>query len=277
MFVQKQNFGVNVTLRFNFQLKEYDYPAHIHQFPELCYVIDGSLELMVNDRVLTLCGGDYLFVAPLQVHGYYTPERCNAVVMAFPESLLPECRSIRHYTRKCAQNPSAKAASDYFEAIFLCGGLGTEHYAAISQDGESKAFFVDLTDEHHFMRASSALRAMFAECESSDGESGGDDGALTKLLVWLGEHFTEPIKLENAAQALGYSRNYLSHRIKKLSGMSFNELLSNLRVDHARKLLGHEMTVLDAALDSGFETERSFYRTFKKITGMTPGEYLRKR
>ena len=277
MFVQKQNFGVNDTLRFNFQLKEYDYPTHIHQFAELCYVIDGSLELTVNDRVLTLFGGDYLFIAPLQVHGYFTPDRCNAVVMAFPESLLPECRSIGCYTRKCAQNHSAEAASGYFESIFLCGGLGTMQYASISPDDSdgSKSFFIDLTDERQFMRASSALRALFAECESSDRESGGDDGALTKLLVWLGEHFTEPIGLENAAQALGYSRNYLSHRIKKLSGMSFNELLSSLRVDHARKLLGQGMAVLDAAFESGFGTERSFYRTFKKITGMTPGEYLK--
>ena len=35
------------------------------------------------------------------------------------------------------------------------------------------------------------------------------------------------------------------------------------------------MTALDAALESGFETERSFYRAFRKITGMTPGEYVK--
>ena len=232
MFVQKQNFGVNDTLQFNFQLSVYNYPAHIHQFAELCYVIDGSIELTVNDKVVTLCGGEYLFIAPLQVHGYFTPDRCNAVVMAFPVSLLPECGSIKCFSRGNSRSPAAEAAADYFESIFLCGGLGTEHFEPNrSDDGNTKSFFIDLTDVRQLKRVSSALGALLAECENFSEESGDETDALTKLLVWLGEHFTEPIKLENAAQALGYSRNYLSHRIKKFSGMTFPELLANLRID----------------------------------------------
>lgn len=57
--------------------------------------------------------------------------------------------------------------------------------------------------------------------------------------------------------------------------MSFPDILSNLRVEYSRDLLLRGMTVLDAALESGFETERSFYRAFRKITGMTPGEYVK--
>lgn len=269
MFVQKQNFGVNSKLQFNFQHNGYDYPAHIHQFAELCYMVDGELNVTVNERLLTLCAGDILFIAPLQVHGYSTPTDCNALVMAFPTSILPEVGGIKSYTRS-GRTP----ASDYFESIFLQGGLGTEVYKAPdpARVSYSQQFYIDLDDTGNAVRIRSALGALFAECESADG--GEETDALARLLGWLGAHFTEPIDLSDAATALGYSRNYLSHRIKKLSGMTFRELVASLRIERASRLLG-QMTVTDAALESGFENERSFYRAFRRITGTTPGEYMR--
>lgn len=276
MFVQKQNFGVNDTLQFNFQQSSYNYPTHIHQFAELCYVIDGSIELTVNDNVMTFCGDEYVFIAPLQMHGYFTPVQCNAVVMAFPISFLPGMGSVKCFSIGRSTASTSKAASEYFKSIFLYGGLGTEHFAHDLSDSDNitKSFFVDLKDVRQLSRVCSALGALLAECDNFGDESGEAADALPKLLIWLNEHFTESVKLEDAAQALGYSRNYLSHRIKKYSGMTFPELLANLRIEHACELLG-KTTITDAALDSGFETVRSFYRAFKKQTGITPGEYLK--
>lgn len=274
MFVQKQNFGVNDRLQFNFQLNTYDYPAHVHQFAELCYLLDGSLEVTVNDRLLTLHAGEYLFIAPLRVHGYSTPESCDAVVMAFPTSILPEAAATDSFAR--GSGADAPDAAGYFESLFVRGGLGTPAFAPADDDrpNRTKSFYIDLADTRQFIRVRSALGALLAECvESPDEPTGGTD-ALAKLLNWLGGRYTEPVTLSDAAKALGYSRNYLSHRVKKLSGMTFPELLANLRVERARGLIG-KMTVLDVALESGFETERSFYRAFKKITGCTPGEYLK--
>lgn len=279
MFVQKQNFGVNDRLQFNFQLNGYDYSAHIHQFAELCYLIDGELTVTVNGSILTLCADDFLFIAPLQVHGYATADDCNAVVMAFPTSILPEVSSIKCFARGTrGERPGSVGASDYFKSMFLLGGLGTEAYRPAEPDipSYSQPFYIDLSDTGQLLRVRSALGALFAEAENGKDETDGDADALAKLLKWLEDHYTEPIGLSDAAAALGYSRNYLSHRIKKLSGMTFPELLANLRVEHACGLLG-KMTVLDAALECGFETERSFYRVFRRITGLTPGEYLKGR
>lgn len=274
MFVQKQNFGVNDRLQFNFQLNTYNYPLHVHQFAELCYMINGTLEVTVNDRVLTLHAGDYLFIAPLWVHGYSTPERCEAVVMAFPTSLLPEAAAINSFAR--GSRADSPDAAGYFESLFVRGGLGTPAFAPADDDrpNRTRTYFVDLSDTRQFVRVRSALGALLAECAESPDEPTEDTDALAKLLNYLAKHYTEPVTLSDASKALGYSRNYLSHRIKKLSGMTFPELLANLRVERARGLIG-KMTVLDVALESGFETERSFYRAFKKITGCTPGEYLK--
>lgn len=277
MFVQKQNFGSNSRLQFNFHLNSYDYPAHIHQFAECCYVIDGNIDVSVNGRTFRLGAGEFLFIAPLQVHRYRTPERCDVVVMAFPTSLVPELSSVNLCAAGSSDTCTSKAAADYFESLFLLGGLGVEpiQYAPSECGSRGKANFIDLDDTHQLMRVRSSLCALFAESTESEFSPTEDTDALAKLLMWLESHYTEPITLADAAKSLGYSPNYLSHRIKKLSGMSFPDILSNLRVEYSLNLLLRGMTVLDAALESGFETERSFYRVFRKVTGTTPGEYLK--
>jgi len=82
--------------------------------------------------------------------------------------------------------------------------------------------------------------------------------------------------LKNAAAALGYSANYLSHLLRKITGLSFCAVLNNLRLDHARTLLiTTETSILSIALECGFENDRSLYRAFQQFEGCTPGEYRR--
>lgn len=266
MFVQSQNFGANDKLQFNFQLNSYNYPIHIHQFAEICYCINGEQDMTINGNKLTLCGGDFVFVSPMSIHGYQTPKQSNLVVMAFSAALIPEfpqkCDYLRNFRKFDAQ---------YFKYVFMENGLSTERFEEDgTEDASTKSYYVDLSDASNLMRFKGAMYSLLSECTAVVSGEDVDTDSLGKLLIWLGEHFTEDIDLSKAAYSLGYSKNYLSHRIKKFAGMSFPELLTNLRVERARELLQKGNTVLDAALDSGFGSERNFYRAFKNVTGHTP-------
>lgn len=269
MFVQSKNFGVNNKLQFNVQINSYNYPIHIHQFAELCYCISGEQKVIINGDTLTLSAGDFVFVSPLSVHGYQTPKYSDLIVMAFSTTLIPE------FPQKCEylRNPR-KFDALYFKYVFMEGGLVAESFEESTTDYEgTKSFYIDLGRFENLMRFKGAIYSLLAECNSFVSCRDVDTDSLSKLLIWLGEHFTEEIDLSDAASALGYSKNYLSHKIKSLSGLSFPELLTNLRIDRARELLKKGETVLDAALDSGFGSERNFYRVFKNHTSMTPREY----
>lgn len=58
--------------------------------------------------------------------------------------------------------------------------------------------------------------------------------------------------------------------------MNLNYLVNSFRADHAKTLLSTtKIKILDIALDCGYANERSFYRAFFSVTGMTPGQYRR--
>ncbi len=282
MFVQTQNFGVSEELLFNLQCHRYNYRAHIHHFAELGYVIAGELEVTVGSRSYTAKAGDFVLIRPFEVHGYRTPATAHFFVCAFPGSLVPEFFESTSLLLGETVFRAREAAERYFVASFVEGGIDGRSFEPekIPPIGGSPTdeHRLDLRSSRVLMQVKSAFYGVLGEYlpQSEQTSGSGESEPLVKLLLWLDAHFTEPISLSDAASELGYSANYLSHIIKRGSGMSFPEILGSLRVERAVRLLASPHgRMLDVALECGFATERSFNRTFLRHAGCTPSEYAR--
>ena len=107
-------------------------------------------------------------------------------------------------------------------------------------------------------------------------ESKPKSSVLIETFTYLSEHFTENVDLTDVAAALGYSPTYISHAISAMPNMNFRRLLNSLRIDRAKLLLvSNDFRLIDIALECGFTSERTFYRAFSEIVGITPTEYRR--
>ena len=97
---------------------------------------------------------------------------------------------------------------------------------------------------------------------------------MENALAWMRDHCTEHLTLEEVADHVYVSQWHLSKLINRETGTGFLDLLSRMRVDAAKNfLLDPGRRIVDVAYDSGFADVAHFSKTFKKITGMTPGEY----
>ncbi|NKQ55364.1 cupin domain-containing protein [Amycolatopsis sp. K13G38] len=57
-------------------------PPHYHkQSPEMFYLLDGALRVLLDDEVVTIEKGDYLLVPPLTQHAWGTPMGVGADVL----------------------------------------------------------------------------------------------------------------------------------------------------------------------------------------------------
>lgn len=88
------------------------------------------------------------------------------------------------------------------------------------------------------------------------------------------------ITLKDLAKLLNMTHNHLSSIINDYMHKNFYDLINTYRVNHVKELLGREdttrkLTLLSIGFDSGFNSKSTFYRIFKKHTGMTPSEYLK--
>lgn len=96
---------------------------------------------------------------------------------------------------------------------------------------------------------------------------------LQRVIVFMRENLHRQISLADAAQAAHLSPTYLSSVLKKETGKTFIEMLTERRMEKARELLlctSIRMTEIAEAV--GFEDEAYFARRFKQRYGKTPTE-----
>ena len=94
---------------------------------------------------------------------------------------------------------------------------------------------------------------------------------LSSVFDYINQHYTERLTLAEAAEMAFMSPNYFSQYFKKVTGQTFSDYLSGLRIKKAQELLKNsDKSVIDIAMACGFRNMSNFYRMYKKHTGTTP-------
>ncbi len=85
------------------------------------------------------------------------------------------------------------------------------------------------------------------------------------------------LSLPQLADRLGVSVNHLSQAINQAGGRNFFEFVNGFRVRAVIDRIDDESTILDLAMNAGFNSKSAFYTAFRKHTGVTPGQYRKHR
>lgn len=93
---------------------------------------------------------------------------------------------------------------------------------------------------------------------------------------YLDAHFTERITLDALADRFYINKFYLTRVFKEQFGQSITNYLLQLRITQAKRMLRFTDHSIEAvAAECGLQDANYFSRLFKKIEGITPGEYRR--
>ena len=97
---------------------------------------------------------------------------------------------------------------------------------------------------------------------------------LNKALRYMEANLNEPLKRDHVARVAGMSPSHFSKVMAEHMGRSFSELLTLMRINRARMLISSTNYNLTAiAMECGFFDQSHFSRTFRKVTGLSPGAY----
>jgi len=93
---------------------------------------------------------------------------------------------------------------------------------------------------------------------------------------FIATRHTEPVTLQDLADALCLSESRASHVVRESCGATFQELLREARIRTAMGLLRHtSLSVVEIALRCGFADPGTFHRTFRLTSGSSPGRFRR--
>jgi two-component system response regulator YesN len=93
---------------------------------------------------------------------------------------------------------------------------------------------------------------------------------------FIERNYASDINLSFIAEHFHLNPSYLSSLFKQETGENINECINKTRIENAKRiLLAGESRISEIARLTGFSNDNYFYKVFKRVTGLTPGEYQR--
>jgi AraC-like DNA-binding protein len=99
-----------------------------------------------------------------------------------------------------------------------------------------------------------------------------------QIIHYITENYCNPdLGLDSIAEYFGLSPVYMSRFIREQTGFNFRDYVTDIRMKEAKKmLLGGNISINEIVKQVGYYNTSSFIRKFRKIEGITPGEYRAK-
>lgn len=120
----------------------------------------------------------------------------------------------------------------------------------------------------------SLIQMLNTSPESEEPQEQISNSYFLKIMKYINSYYNENISLKDVAEVVNMNPNYISQVFKKSTGTTFSRYLTDLRINHAKKLLETTNTSInDISQQTGFNDYFYFLKTFKKYTGKTPSEY----
>ena len=110
--------------------------------------------------------------------------------------------------------------------------------------------------------------------ENPEENSEANSFIVKNALEYIRENSQEKLRLSDVADQVYVSQWHLSKLLNKHTGKNFSDLLNGARMDRSKELLKDPaLRICDVAEIVGFQDLAHFSRVFKKLEGMSAGEY----
>jgi AraC-like DNA-binding protein len=124
------------------------------------------------------------------------------------------------------------------------------------------------------LKASAYLITHHAELRPLAQRLGQERQTVKQVRHYLDEHYVQGVTLSELAHLVGLSPFYLLRVFEQEVGIPPPAYLESVRIRQAQCLLACGIPIAQVAFELGFSTQSHFTQRFKRLLGVTPGQYV---
>jgi AraC-like DNA-binding protein len=254
---------------------------HYHDNYEISFITEGTGKRIVADSIEEFQPGDLVFIGRNLPHVWivdkeqFTPNKrkLEMVFLQFPSEALsldllalPEFKSVANalILSERGIRITGQTLNEVSEIMLQLPYLENferflQFFRLMDIIGQSKDFI---------QLASVNYKNMHFDTKNK---------RIVAIHEYLMKNYREEIDLENIASLVNMAEGSVCRFFKSHVGITIFEYLNKIKIDFACKLLmDRNLSILDVAIDSGFNNLSYFNKQFKTITGLPPLEYRKR-
>lgn len=252
---------------------------HSHGFFEIVYVLSGDCTQNIGDKALHLQEGDYCMIAPGVPHAIQVFDDNSIVVnilirrSTFMDIFFNTIRNKSHIAMFFIGNLYEKNRIEYlifrtYQDEVIRNYVLEMYMEQICLDDFSDRimcsiltiFFNQLTRKH-------------AKTIEMKNRNKYHESYQEEMINYIIDNYAT-VSIKSLAEHFHFSEPYCSRMIKEISGSTFSELLTSIRMQQGENLLAQtQLSVEDISDRVGYKNPESFIRAFKRIYQVSPSQY----
>ena len=254
---------------------------HWHDHLEIAVVLEGRGSFRFGRRVLPAAAGDVFFVDNSQPHvALAEPDASLRLLLVLfrPELIAgPGCRELDEgylapfRADERTASPRLRGGSPIAADV---RSVLTELQAIFDRRDPSERHLADAT-----LRRALALvnRHLGTGSTAAAARAAADrHEQIRPVLAYVDRHCRESITLGDVAEVVHVSPSRVRHVFKDVTGVSFKEYVTQVRVAEAKRLLlATDLSVAEVARAVSYTNLSQFYKVFYRSCALSPAEYRR--
>ncbi len=240
---------------------------HSHEFIELVYISSGKGIHNIKGKSYMVSAGDLFIICTQDNHSLYPlseetipfqwinciflPKFIGFDLSVFP----PECRYI---------------GTEGFETNFIFQSM-------LQEFQEKKPGYLDILRGYLIIVLTKLARLIAAEAANGGYTDMKRQKYLKKAVEYIHQNYQEEISLHSISAYLSVSPSHIGKMFRELQGISPVSYIIKYRVEQScRVLLETSLPVNRVAGEAGFKDVKFYYTVFKRLMGISPGEFRSK-
>jgi xylan 1,4-beta-xylosidase len=242
---------------------------HLHKEIELVFVLKGTVTYEVKSKRHKLTERDLFLVNSFDMHSVISEKGKNIILSLQLDPL--------YFNQYCP------GFSDfYFEATGVLSNSSSVLHSKISSNLAKIVLSLAKLDTGYKLEAVNSATeialTLVKHCRTELRQQNNNEAykqhRISELLKYLEENYASEIGLDTLSKEMLISPKYISKFFKDNLGIGFVAYINKLRITKSlNDLSGNKKSVMDIAVEHGFNDHRAYNRVFKKMFSMTPTEY----
>lgn len=274
VFFEESHFNYNYSVNASWVNAPTEFPLHWHTFGEIVLALKDNVHAQVQGKDYILRKNDVLFIWPGELHATLHAEQQAQLIVqyfgnllnTFPEMTLMQNQilSIHHISAQAKDSPASEIS---------------RHMADIRDTFHTDKRLNDMRMQlslYHLLLILYDYATNTSQTDAADGQQLRlhTIQAITKACCYITENCEKDLSLNEVAAHVGISKFHFSRCFKEYTQTSFSDYLATQRIQKAILLFENpEISIAEAAFQSGFGSIASFNRSFKKYKNCTPSDY----
>lgn len=98
---------------------------------------------------------------------------------------------------------------------------------------------------------------------------------LDKVIKFIGEHLNEELNLDQLSEVACFSKYHFHRLFTAYTGLPLQQYIRWLRLKRAahQLIIHRDQSIINIAIDAGFESHEAFSRAFKQTCGISPSQF----